>query len=118
MSAAQLPLVVFVDVDDTFVRTVGTKRIPIPKVIEHVKQLKQTGAKLYCWSSGGAEYAQNSAIEFGIDDCFEAYMPKPNVMIDDQNVVDWRLCLEIHPQEIEFTQAAQYLKQLGLSRFS
>lgn len=45
-------------------------------------------------------------------------MSKPNVMIDDQNVVDWRLCLEIHPQEIEFTQAAQYLKQLGLSRFS
>jgi phosphoglycolate phosphatase-like HAD superfamily hydrolase len=118
MSFTQIPLVVYVDVDDTFVRTVGTKRIPIPKVIEHVKQLKQYGAELYCWSSGGAEYAQRSAKEFGIDNCFKAFMPKPNVMIDDQNVADWRLCLEIHPHEIEFTQAMQYLKQLGLSRFS
>jgi phosphoserine phosphatase len=114
MNITQLPLIVYVDVDDTFVRSIGTKRIPIPRVIEHVKELRQSGALLYCWSSGGAEYAQRSAKEFGIDNCFEAYLPKPNVMIDDQSVADWRLCLEIHPQEVESKQTSQYLEQLGL----
>lgn len=113
MNAATL--IVYVDVDDTFVRSVGTKRIPIPGVIEHVKELKQSGATLFCWSSGGAEYAQHSAKEFGIDGCFDAYLPKPNVLIDDQAVADWRLCLEIHPQEVESRGALKYLEQLGLS---
>jgi hypothetical protein len=114
MNVTQSPLIVYVDVDDTFVRSIGAKRIPIPKVIEHVKELQRSGALLYCWSSGGAEYAQRSAKEFGIDSCFVAYLPKPNVMIDDQPVADWRLCLELHPQEIEPKQASQYLEQLGL----
>jgi phosphoserine phosphatase len=116
MNVADAPLIVYVDVDDTFVRSIGVKRIPIPKVIEHVRQLKQSGARLYCWSSGGAEYAQRSAKEFAIDDCFEAYLPKPNVMLDDQSVADWRLCLQIHPQEVESKEASRYLEQLGLSR--
>lgn len=115
MNVFPSPLIVYVDVDDTFVRSIGAKRIPIPKVIEHVKELRQSGALLYCWSSGGAEYAQSSAKEFGIDGCFEAYLPKPNLMIDDQSVADWRLCLELHPQEISPKQASQYLEQLGLS---
>lgn len=93
-------LVVFVDVDDTFVRSFGTKRIPISQVVEHVRGLSSTGALLYCWSSGGAEYARQSAIEFGIEDCFEAFLPKPNVVIDDQLIVDWRQLLEVHPTAI------------------
>ena len=47
----------FVDVDETFVRNYSTKRIPIPDVIEHIRLLKAQGAILFCWSSGGAEYA-------------------------------------------------------------
>jgi hypothetical protein len=31
--------VVYVDVDDTLVRTVGTKRIPMSEVVEHVRAL-------------------------------------------------------------------------------
>jgi len=31
--------IVFVDVDDTLVRSVGTKRIPMPAVIAEVKRL-------------------------------------------------------------------------------
>jgi phosphoserine phosphatase len=93
-------LVVYVDVDDTFVRSAGTKRIPMRRTLEHVRALKQSGATLYCWSAGGAEYARKSAQEFGLGDCFEAYLPKPNVMIDDQSVAEWSLCLEIHPAEL------------------
>ena len=33
------PLVVYVDVDDTLVRSVGTKSVPIPGVVEQVKKL-------------------------------------------------------------------------------
>jgi hypothetical protein len=58
---------IFVDVDDTIVRSFGTKRIPIPQVIEAIRQLHAKGETLYCWSRGGAEYAQASAIEFGIE---------------------------------------------------
>ncbi len=108
MISSSRPLVVYVDVDDTFVRNVGTKRIPIVRVIEHVKKLHAQGAVLYCWSSGGGEYAQASAAEFGIENCFMAFMPKPNVLLDDQAVADWRLCMEVHPLSVSDTSPEQY----------
>jgi hypothetical protein len=95
-----MELVVYVDIDDTLVRSVGAKRIPMQSSIEHVRALKQSGATLYCWSSGGAAYAHESAKEVGLEDCFVGYLPKPNVLIDDQSVADWRLCLEVHPAQV------------------
>lgn len=47
------PLIVYVDVDDTLVRTFGTKRIPLGTTVGHIKALAADGAVLYCWSSGG-----------------------------------------------------------------
>jgi hypothetical protein len=58
--------IVFVDVDDTLVRSAGTKRIPIASVAERVRALRDAGATLYCWSTGGAEYARSAAIELGL----------------------------------------------------
>ena len=84
--------VVFVDVDDTLVRSIGTKRIPIPRVVDRVRRLHQQGASLYLWSSGGAAYAKESAEELGIVDCFVAFLPKPILIIDDQPVSEWRYC--------------------------
>lgn len=81
-------------------------------VIEHVRRLKASGATLYCWSSGGAEYARKSAEEFGIAHCFQEFLPKPNVMIDDQSVADWRLCLEVHPLSINSQDASQYWDEI------
>ena len=80
----------FVDVDDTLVRTVGSKRIPMPRTIERVRELYASGATSYLWSSGGADYARESSIELGIEECFVGFLPKPNLMIDDQEVLDWR----------------------------
>ena len=77
------PFYIYVDVDETFIRNYAAKQIPIPDVIKHIKELKKDGAILYCWSSGGAEYAKNKAEEFGIGDCFIGFLPKPMVMIDD-----------------------------------
>lgn len=69
------PIHFYIDVDDTFVRSYGEKRISIPAVIEHIKELHSQGASLYCWSSGGAAYAQSSANEFGIAHCFAGFLP-------------------------------------------
>jgi predicted HAD superfamily phosphohydrolase YqeG len=89
--------IVFVDVDDTLVRSAGTKRIPIALVVECVKGLRQAGATLYCWSTGGAEYAREAAHELGLGDCFVAFLPKPTVILDDQAPAEWRLCRHVHP---------------------
>ncbi len=95
------PLVIYVDVDDTFVRSYGTKRIPIPAVLGHIWSLFELGATLYCWSSGGADYARVSAEEFRIADCFLAFLPKPDVLLDDQNIADWRRLRQVHPNKCD-----------------
>ena len=89
--------VIFIDVDDTLVRTVGTKRIPMPSVVRRVRELRNKGACLYLWSSGGGEYARTSAMELGIQDCFVAFLPKPDVYLDDQSVDEWRYCRHVLP---------------------
>lgn len=112
MSNTRIPLVIFVDVDDTFVRSFGTKRMPIPSVVQHVKELYEQGATLYCWSSGGADYARQSAQEFGIEYCFTAFLPKPHILIDDQECTSWDNFLQIHPLGITEEGVAQYQKAL------
>ena len=107
------PLVVYVDVDDTLVRTVGNKRIPIPAVIAHVRDLHRQGASLHLWSTGGAQYAQASAIELGIDDCFIAFLTKPNVLIDDQTVREWRTCIEVHPSQVDLQRVESYRERIS-----
>lgn len=93
------PLTIYVDVDETFVRNVSTKRIPIPAVLQHIRDLKAQGALMYCWSSGGADYARQSAEEFGIADCFLAFLPKPDMLLDDQNINEWRYLKCVHPTQ-------------------
>ena len=89
--------VIYVDVDDTLVRSFGSKRIPMTHAINQVKSLYAEGAEMYCWSSGGAEYAKSSAVELGIEQCFSGFLPKPHVMIDDQKVQDWKYLTYLHP---------------------
>jgi cation transport ATPase len=93
------PHVVFVDVDDTLIRSMGTKRIPMPGVVAAVRLLKANGATLYLWSSGGADYARSSADELGITDCFVGFLPKPHVMIDDQPIHQWHTFQHVYPAQ-------------------
>ncbi len=89
--------VVYVDVDDTLIRSVGDTRIAMPRTVEYVQALKANGDRVYCWSTGGAEYARATAEELGIVDCFEGFLPKPDVMIDDQLISEWRNLQLLHP---------------------
>ncbi|QNP48467.1 DUF705 domain-containing protein [Diaphorobacter aerolatus] len=91
--------IIFVDVDDTLIRSVGSKRIVIPSVVEQVRRLHNEGATLFLWSSGGAEYCRASALELGIAECFSNFLPKPTVYLDDQPVHEWRDCLHLYPMQ-------------------
>ena len=107
------PVHVYVDVDDTLVRSVGTKRIPMPAVIQHVRELHAQGAVLYCWSAGGAEYARRSAEELGIAQCFTAFLSKPNVFIDDQSATSWPRSILVHPSSCSGQSLDDYKSQLS-----
>ncbi len=112
-STSASPVHVFVDVDDTLVRSAGSKRIPMPSVIQHVRELHAQGAVLYCWSSGGADYARRSAQEFGIAQCFTGFLPKPNVFIDDQSAAEWPRCISVHPSSCSGRSLDDYRGQLS-----
>ena len=105
-------LVIYVDVDDTLIRTLGTKRVPIPTAISHVRALHTQGAVLYCWSSGGEQYARESARAMGIEECFVGFLPKPQILIDDQEVSEWRYCRTVHPSNCGETSMEDYVTQL------
>jgi phosphoglycolate phosphatase-like HAD superfamily hydrolase len=90
---------IYIDVDDTLVRSFGAKRIPMTSVIESIRRLQSQGALLYLWSSGGSQYCQQTAMELGIADCFAVFLPKPNVYIDDQPVQEWTNCQHLYPSQ-------------------
>lgn len=108
-------MIIYVDVDDTLIRTVGTTRIPMISVIEHVRRLKEDGAELYLWSAGGAEYCRVIAAELDLTDCFVAFLPKPRIMIDDQVVSDWVFCTTFHPSSCNGRTLQDYLHPYPLS---
>ena len=112
METFVLPIIIYVDVDDTFVRSYGSKRIPIPAVVKHVRSLFDQGAQLFCWSSGGADYARESAVEFGLEDCFIAFLPKPNVILDDQQLGNWKRLIQVHPGNISTETLDSYRDKL------
>src|SRR4051794_33763518 len=98
-------MVIFVDVDDTLIRSFGSKRIPITGVIQRVRELHAAGARLFCWSTAGDVYAREMATSVGLADVFEAFLPKPHLLIDDAAVSTWRL-RELHPNEVSGFTAA------------
>jgi hypothetical protein len=102
------PLVIYIDIDDTLVRTVGSKRVPMSGVVERVRRLAGEGARLYAWSSGGATYARESARELDIEDCFAAFLPKPQILIDDVAPAEWKRLVHVYPTDA----ASQTLSEL------
>jgi phosphoglycolate phosphatase-like HAD superfamily hydrolase len=99
---------IYVDVDDTLVRHASIKAVPIPHVIAQVRRLHARGFSLYCWSTGGAEYAQRIVTEIGLADCFTAFLPKPTILIDDHEMSAW-LLKTFHPMSIDDASVDAYL---------
>ena len=63
------------------------------------RRLHAAGATLFLWSSGGADYCRNAAVELGLTDCFSGFLPKPTGYIDDQPVEEWRDCQHFYPMQ-------------------
>ena len=82
-------MIVYVDVDDTLVRWAGSKCIPRTLVIDKVKERAANGDRLFLWSRAGDEHARRVVEELGIADIFEAILPKPEHLIDDEHMKDW-----------------------------
>jgi FMN phosphatase YigB (HAD superfamily) len=102
---------IFVDVDDTLVRTIGTRRIPVPATVAIVKALKDRGAELFLWSRGGAGYARQVARELEIEGCFDAFLPKPQLLLDDAEVGRWS-AVELHPAQLSSMTVDEVLARL------
>jgi predicted HAD superfamily phosphohydrolase YqeG len=103
---------IFVDVDDTLIRSFGSKRMPISSMVALVQRLSERGAELYCWSTGGADYARRSAAEVGLEGCFRAFLPKPHLLLDDVTVDRWRL-VQLHPSECSSLSAEEVIASLA-----
>jgi hypothetical protein len=71
---------VFVDVDLTLVD--ADKRL-LPGAREGLQRLKGEGCRLFLWSTGGAEYCQKIAHLHRLTDLFDAFVAKPDILIDD-----------------------------------
>lgn len=112
MTSSENELVIYVDVDDTLIRSVGAKIIPISSVVEQVASLHKQGAIMYCWSSGGAKYAERIAKELNMSHCFEAFLPKPNYLIDDMSLLSWRYLKELHPNECQNLKISELRQKL------
>ena len=108
-----VPLLVYVDVDDTLIRTAGGKRIPVSGVTEHVRSLAAARAELYCWSAGGGPYARAVAEGLDIAGLFAGFLPKPQVLLDDRVLSEWQRVVEVHPAECGRWTAAAYQRAVA-----
>ena len=111
MPVSTPPPAIFVDVDDTLVRSFGGKRLPIVHMIALVRSLSEHGAELYCWSTGGADYARRTAEELGLTECFRTFLPKPSLVLDDLGLATWNL-IQLHPAECGSLTATEVLARL------
>jgi hypothetical protein len=101
-------LIAYVDIDDTLVRSFGSKRIPMTEMVQHVRDLHRDGIVLFAWSSGGGDYARSSARELGVEECFAAFLLKPNIIIDDQSPTEWRRLIHVRPGEATAKTVREY----------
>lgn len=71
---------VFIDVDLTLVDHQG---VLLPNVAEAMQILHDGGCHLFLWSTGGADYCRRTAERAGVEHLFEAFLPKPDIYVDD-----------------------------------
>lgn len=105
-------LVIYVDVDDTLIRTLGTKRVPIPTAISHVRALHTQGAVLYL-SAVAVNNMLGECARYGYRGMLRRILAKTsNSKFDDQQVSEWRYCRTVHPSNCGETSMEDYVTQL------
>ena len=65
----------------------------------------------------GAAYARQAAETCGVTHCFQAFLPKPQVIVDDQQPKAWRKILHVHPSQCSSqTTVDEYREELKKPR--
>jgi len=63
---------------------------------------------LFLWSRGGAEYARQTAVLLGIDPSISAFLPKPDVIIDNVEVREWSHVSVMHPNRLQHREISRH----------
>jgi phosphoglycolate phosphatase-like HAD superfamily hydrolase len=71
---------IFVDVDLTLIDSNGKLLADAPAALTN---LKSKGCHLFLWSTNGADYARKIAKLYRLEDLFEGFAAKPDIIIDD-----------------------------------
>lgn len=71
---------VYVDVDLTLIDHRG---VMLPNAVAGVISLHAAGCHLFLWSTGGSDYCKSIAERLQIAHLFEAFLPKPDIYVDD-----------------------------------
>lgn len=80
MPAKMTNVAVYVDVDLTLVDE--HQRLK-PNAWEGLLTLREAGCRLFLWSTNGSDYSRRIAERHEIAPLFEAFLPKPDVFVDD-----------------------------------
>ena len=102
--------IIYVDVDDTLVRTDGSKRIPVPAVIDHVRKLADKDDELYLWSEVALRTPvlrrTNSEAQVASERSFRSQM-------SSKVLNEWRRLLGMHPSNCQRTTLTEYKTRLS-----
>jgi len=79
-SPCKTGMVIYCDVDDTLI---DHHDIAKPHIVQFLRDAKAKGCTLFLWSQGGADYAKQHAVALGIEGLFDAFLPKPDIAVDD-----------------------------------
>ena len=71
---------IFVDVDLTLIDANGKL---LTHAAEALTRLKAEESHLFPWSTNGGDYARKVATLYGLSDLFDAFVAKPDIIIDD-----------------------------------
>jgi phosphoserine phosphatase len=71
---------IYVDVDLTLIDEKGAL---LPNTVEAMQALYDAGCHLFLWSSGSGNYCREVAERAQIASLFEAFLPKPDIFVDD-----------------------------------
>jgi phosphoglycolate phosphatase-like HAD superfamily hydrolase len=71
---------IFIDVDLTLIDAQGRL---LDGAREALQRLLDEGCHLFLWSSVGAEYARKISALYNLNDFFEGFAAKPDIIIDD-----------------------------------
>lgn len=96
-SAWKHGMILYVDVDDTII---DHHDVPKQHVLKFLEYARSQGCQLYLWSQGGGDYCLEIAEKLGIKDWFLAFLPKPDVCVDDLEINARFIQKHIHPIQL------------------